>query len=427
MKICLKGAQVFVNNHISRQDILIDNDRISQIAPQINCSEAQIVPLNPQQVIAPGFIDVHVHLREPGFTQKETIKTGTLAAAHGGYTTVAAMPNVKPVPDTPQKLQAMVQLNQREAQVHVLQYASITKERTSEQLVDFAGMKAAGAFGFSNDGSGVQSANTMYQAMQAAHQVNLPLMAHIEDESLMNQGVMNAGATAQRLGLPGILPVAETAQLARDLELAAATGVHYHACHVSTANSVALIRFAKQRHLNVSAEVAPHHLLLDESMITKDNPQLKMNPPLRTLSDRQALLAGLLDGTIDMIATDHAPHTVADKAGSMKTAAFGITGLETSFPLLYTHLVQPGICSLAQLIQWLSIKPAQVFNLTQAGQLASGLPADLTILNVQDETTITAQHMYSQGLNSPFIGAPVTATIQATMVGGQWVYRKEQA
>ncbi|MBA1434463.1 dihydroorotase [Bombilactobacillus bombi] len=425
MRILLQGAQVFQNNRFQVQDILINQQYIEQMGPHLTAPDAQILAMN-NLVIAPGFVDVHVHLREPGFNAKETIKTGTLAGAHGGYTTVAAMPNVQPSIDTPRRLQAQIARNQASAQVHVLQYANITKDRTSEQLVDFAALKAAGAFGFSNDGNGVQSAQTMYQAMLAAKQANLPIMAHIEDDSLANHGVMNAGLRAQELGLPGIEPVAETAQLARDLELAAASGVHYHACHVSTAASVELIRVAKKRGINVSAEVTPHHLLLDESMITTDNPQLKMNPPLRTLQDRQACLAGLLDGTIDMIATDHAPHTVNDKAGSMLTAAFGITGLETSFVMLYERLVKPQLCSLAQLINWLSVKPAQVFNLTAAGQLRVGQVADLVVLNLHQPHTITADSMLSCGQNSPFIGQQVEAEVAATMVAGRWAYRKEQ-
>lgn len=424
MKTLLTGGRVFLEGRLVQQDVLVSEQKIRQIAPAIQCSDAQVIHLHPSQVIAPGFVDLHVHLREPGFTAKETIKTGTLAAAHGGYTTVAAMPNVSPVPDTPVRLRAMLELNQQQAQVHVLQYASITKARTTDQLVDFAGLKAAGAFGFSNDGNGVQKAATMYAAMQEIKQVNLPLMAHIEDDGLTNKGVITAGSSAQKLGLLAITPAAETSQLARDLELAELTGVHYHACHVSTAAGVRLIRSAKARGLAVSAEVTPHHLLLDQSDITTDNPMFKMNPPLRTLADRQALLAGLFDETIDFIATDHAPHTASDKSGSMKTAAFGITGLETSFALLYTHLVAPRICSLEQLIQWLSCKPAQIFHLPQAGRIAVGQRADLTILNTAETAEVQAQKMYSLGHNSPFIGEKVTATIQATMVAGKWVYQE---
>lgn len=236
---------------------------------------------------------------------------------------------------------------------------------------------------------------------------------------------MNAGLSAQKLHLPGIPAVSETAQLARDLELAAATGAHYHACHLSTAASVELVRAAKKRGVNVTAEGTPHHLLLDESMITTDNPLFKMNPPLRTLADRQALLSGLLDGTIDCIATDHAPHTKLDKQGSMLTAAFGITGLETSFAVLYTSLVQSNLCSLAQLVNWMSTQPARIFHLKQEGRIAIGAPADLTVVDLNHWTMITAANMLSKGKNSPFIGRKVAAQIKATMVHGQWVYQQE--
>lgn len=264
-----------------------------------------------------------------------------------------------------------------------------------------------------------QMTNGMYRAMQALQKIDLPLAAHVEDESLMQHGVMNAGARAQELGLPGIDELAETAQLARDLEIARKTGVHYHVCHVSTARSVELIRRAQRDGVRVTAEVAPHHLFLDEQMITKDNPMLKMNPPLRRLADRQALLAGLLDGTISMVATDHAPHTDADKAGSMKTAAFGITGLETAFALLYTKLVKPGICSVGQLINWMSTNPAQAFRLRKAGNLTVGAVADLTIVDVDHEYEIDAAAMASKGHNCPLIGQRVYGQPQLTMVAGQ--------
>ena len=424
MKTVLKNGYVLTAGQLQRADVLIDAGMIQDISPEIPASQNQVVSIV-GQVILPGFVDVHVHFREPGYTDKETIATGSLAAAHGGYTTVFSMPNVQPVPDTPQRWLQMQQLNQQKGCIHIQQYASITRQRTGNELVDFKDLKQVGACGFSNDGSGVQTAATMYQAMQAAAQVHLPIAAHIEDDSLAHGGVMNAGFSAQKLHLPGIPAVSETAQLARDLELAAATGVHYHACHLSTAASVELVRAAKKRGVNVTAEVTPHHLLLDESMITTDNPLFKMNPPLRTLADRQALLSGLLDGTIDCIATDHAPHTKLDKQGSMLTAAFGITGLETSFAVLYTSLVQSNLCSLAQLVNWMSTQPARIFHLKQAGRIAIGAPADLTVVDLNHCTTITAAEMLSKGKNSPFIGRKVAAQIKATMVHGQWVYQQE--
>jgi len=428
MSTLIKGAQVLQAGQLTPQDILIQAGKIQAIghdlhqqygaADQVICADGHVV--------IPGLVDVHVHLREPGLTDKETIDTGTLAAAHGGFTTIGAMPNVDPVPDTPEKVAAMVAANAKKAHVHVAQYASITKHRTSEDLVDFAGVKQAGAFAVSNDGSGVQTAGTMYQAMCGAAKAGLPLAAHVEDESLKLDGVMNAGPVADKLGLPGIPGVSESAQLARDVLLAEASGVHYHVCHISTAQSVRVVRDAKRAGINVTCEVSPHHLLLTDEDITMDNPMLKMNPPLRSPQDRAALIAGLLDGTIDMIATDHAPHTDAQKAGSMRTAAFGITGLETAFATLYTALVKTRLLTLSQLIDLMSTRPAKLFGLAPAGQLQVGGPADLAILDLTQPYTIQANQMLSKGHNSPFIGWHVYGNILMTLVDGQVVYGKDQ-
>lgn len=420
MRTLIKNGRVVSNGRLQKADVLVEDQQISAIAPQLaETTVAERIIDAQNQLVLPGLVDVHVHFRDPGLTEKEDVTTGSQAALRGGYTTVLTMPNVNPVPDDPTRLAKMIAHNQQVGRVHIGQYAAVTKNRTSDQLVDFAALKEAGAVAFSNDGNGVQSAQTMYRAMQALQKIDLPLAAHVEDESLMQHGVMNAGARAQELGLPGIDELAETAQLARDLEIARKTGVHYHVCHVSTARSVELIRRAQRDGVWVTAEVAPHHLFLDEQMITKDNPMLKMNPPLRRLADRQALLAGLLDGTISMVATDHAPHTDADKAGSMKTAAFGITGLETAFALLYTKLVKPRICSVGQLINWMSTNPAQAFQLRKAGNLTVGAVADLTIVDVDHEYEIDAAAMASKGHNSPLIGQRVYGQSQLTMVAEQ--------
>ena len=426
MTILIQNARILDHDQLKPTDVLIDQGRIQALGPNLAATSGPVdhVIMANGNFVSPGLVDVHVHLRDPGLTAKETIETGTLAAAHGGFTTIGAMPNVDPVPDTPARVAAMVTRNRQQAHVHVAQYASITTGRAGDQLVDFQGVKAAGAFAVSNDGSGVQTAQTMLRAMQAAAAADLPLAAHVEDASLTNHGVMNAGPVAQRLGLPGIPDVAESAQLARDLMLAEASGVHYHVCHVSTAQSVRLIREAKRAGIRVTCEVSPHHLLLTDADITQDDPLLKMNPPLRSPSDRAALLAGLLDGTIDMIATDHAPHTAEQKQGSMTTAAFGITGLETAFALLYTHLVKPRILTLGQLIQLMSTRPAQLFHLN-AGQLRVGDSADLALFDLKRSHQIRADHMLSKGRNSPFLGWPVFGTTLLTLVAGRIAYRKE--
>ena len=333
MKILIKNADIFQSGKLLQRDVLIEDGKIVKIETDLDLNVDRVIEAKGKTIL-PGLVDVHVHFRDPGQTQKETIETGSEASAHGGYTTVCAMPNVMPVPNTPQLLKKMIADNQKKGVIKVEQYSPVTYDEKTEQLVDFAAMQAAGAIGFSNDGFGIQTAKTMYDAMVAIEKTGLPLAAHVEDHALMNGGVMNAGRAADRLGMKGSLDVAETSQLARDLELARVTGVHYHVCHVSKARSVELIRRAKADGVNVTAEVSPHHLLLDDSMIKADNPMFKMNPPLRDKSDCVALLEGLLDGTIDMIATDHAPHTDEDKGESFIHSAFGITGIETSFPLL---------------------------------------------------------------------------------------------
>ncbi|GEO70236.1 dihydroorotase [Levilactobacillus acidifarinae] len=422
----IRNAQILQHDQLQVTDVRIQDGRIQTIGPDLavqSGSATQVIDAH-RHFLSPGLVDVHVHLRDPGLTAKETIETGTLAAAHGGFTTIGAMPNVDPVPDTPAKVTAMMTRNQEKAHVHVAQYASITTGRAGNQLVDFAGVKAAGAFAVSNDGSGVQTAETMYRAMCGAAKAGLPLAAHVEDDSLTHHGVMNAGPVAKRLGLPGIPNVAESAQLARDLMLAEASGVHYHVCHVSTAQSVRVIREAKRAGIHVTCEVSPHHLLLTDADITEDNPMLKMNPPLRSPADRAALLAGLLDGTIDMIATDHAPHTAAQKQGSMTTAAFGITGLETAFATLYTHLVKPRLLTLGQLVNLMSTRPARLFGLN-AGELKVGAPADLALFDLNRAYTIDTQKMCSKGRNSPFIGWHVVGATLLTLVAGKVAYRKE--
>ena len=375
-------------------------------------------------LVTPGLIDVHVHLREPGFSEKETIKTGTMAAARGGFTTICAMPNVNPVPDTAEKLAAIQEKIKTDAAIHVLQYAPITIGLKSEQLTDQKALLAAGAFAFTNDGVGVQTAGTMYLAMKEAAKNNTTIVAHTEDDSLLFDGVMHEGNRNKELGLPGILSITEASQIARDVLLSEATGAHYHVCHVSSKESVRVIRDAKRAGINITAEVSPHHLVLSEEDIPSDTSIYKMNPPLRGKKDQEALILGLLDGTIDMIATDHAPHTKNEKNGGMIGSPFGITGSETAFSLLYTFLVEPGIVTLSQLVNWLTIKPATVFGLN-TGRLKVGYPADIALFNLNQEEEILAKGFLSKATNTPFIGWKVRGTTVMTIVDGKVVYKKE--
>ncbi len=364
---------------------------------------------------------MHVHLREPGFEHKETIESGTKAAVKGGFTTVAAMPNTKPIMDTKEKVEQIYQKNQELSIAKVLQIGAITTGELGETLTDFLKMKEAGTIGFSDDGKGIHSSGLMKKAMEQAKKVDLPIIAHCEDMELVENGVIHDGMVAKELQLPGIPAASEYVQLARDLELAELTGVHYHVCHVSSKRSVELIRLAKQRGVQVTAEVTPHHLLLSESDMKEPYSQYKMNPPLRSEEDRQALLEGLIDGTIDVIATDHAPHSMEEKGQGISKAPFGIVGLETAFPLLYTHLVKQELVSLEQLIDWLTIKPAGLLRLEE-GTIAVGKKADITIIDLEQLKCVEPEKFASKGKNTPFAGWQLQGWPTLTMVNGkiQW-------
>ncbi|QEA56711.1 dihydroorotase [Weissella hellenica] len=420
--ILIKNAQsVGTDGALIRQDILVIDGMITKVATNIKETTDRVIDAN-GALVTPGLVDVHVHFREPGFDYKETVTTGSKAAARGGFTTVLAMPNLDPVPDNLENFQMIQANNEANSLIHLKQYAAISTALTTEEVSDIDALAKAGAVAFTNDGKGVQTAATMLMAMKAAAKVQRPLVAHVEDNSLINGGVMNLGEKLKALQLPGMDPLGESSQLARDLVLAKASGVHYHVAHLSTKSSVALVRFAKSQGVNVTAEVSPHHLLLDETHITGDNAYFKMNPPLRTPADRTAVIAGLLDGTIDMVATDHAPHSKAEKEGSFIGAAFGITGIETSFQLLYTHLVKPGIATLNQLLDWMVVKPQQAFGLQGAQKIAAGQPADLALFDINHAHKITADEFASKGVNTPFIGATIYGQTVLTMVDGQIVY-----
>lgn len=426
MRMLIKGGRCFVDGRLIDTDVLIKDGKIQALGKNLVAEDSVDKLIDASgKLVAPGLVDVHVHFRDPGLTYKETVETGSKAAAHGGFTTVGAMPNVDPVPDTPEKMRQMIKHNQQTGVIHVAQYSSVTVNRQGDQPVDFQAMKDAGAFAFSNDGSGIQTAGTMYRAMEGAAKVGLPLAAHVEDNSLLFGGVMTAGKRAEELGLPGAPSVSESAQVARDLVLAKATGVHYHICHVSTKESVELVRLAKKEGVNVTCEVTPHHLLLADKDIPANNSYFKMNPPLRHEEDRQAVIEGLLDGTIDMIATDHAPHSRKEKPqDDMCGAANGITGSETAFEMLYTKFVRPGIFSLAQLLNWLSAVPAEEFGLDQAGHLEPGKPADIAIFDLNTERKITEDSYLSKGVNSPFTGQRVYGTTDLTLVDGKVAYSR---
>jgi dihydroorotase len=424
MKLLIQNASYIASNGVNKQaDILIEDGKIVKIDKQIEETVDRI--LNAEGLlVSPGFVDLHVHLREPGGEKKETIATGTLAAAKGGFTTLAAMPNTRPVPDSKEQMEWLQNRIQETANVRVLPYASITVRQIGKELTDFEALKNAGAFAFTDDGVGVQDASKMLEAMQKAASVNMAIVAHCEENTLINKGCVHEGSFSKRNGLNGIPSVCESVQIARDVLLAEAAGCHYHVCHVSTKESVRVIRDAKKAGIKVTAEVTPHHLLLTQDDIPDSlDPNYKMNPPLRDNADRDALIEGLLDGTIDFIATDHAPHTSDEKNEGIELAPFGIVGLETAFPLLYTHLVLKNTMSLEQLIQYLTKKPAECFSLP-FGKIEVGAPADIVLLNLDEEKAIDPQEFLSKGKNTPFGGWSCKGWPQMTIASGEVVWEK---
>lgn len=424
MKTLIKNGKIIsYENELIPADLWLEEGKIKAIGTGFADEGFEEVFDAKGQLITQGLVDVHVHLREPGFEYKETIKTGSEAAARGGFTTVCAMPNLNPVPDTVEKFQQVQEIIKKDAVVKVLQYAPITEELRSDVLTDQKGLKAAGAFAFTNDGVGVQTAGTMYLAMKEAAANEMALVAHTEDESLLFGGVMHAGEKAAELGLPGILSATESSQIARDLILAEETGCHYHVCHVSTKESVRIIRDAKAAGVHVTAEVSPHHLLLADENIPEDFGYWKMNPPLRGTEDRDALIAGLLDGTIDCIATDHAPHGFEEKNQSFLKAPFGIVGSEYAFQLIYTHFVKTGRFTLEQVIDWMAVKPAAIFGL-KTGRLQVGAAADIAIFDLDSAYQVDDTQFKSKAVNTPFTGWTLYGDTLATFVDGKAVWQK---
>ena len=370
-------------------------------------------------IIVPGLCDVHVHFREPGFSYKETIASGSAAATHGGYTAVCTMPNLSPVPDCAEHLKAQLDAIDKSAVIEVIPYGAITVGEKGEELSDMESM-ADKVCAFSDDGRGVQNDGMMREAMAKAKRLGKIIAAHCEDNSLLHGGYIHDGAYARTHGHRGICSESEWGQIRRDLELVRQTGCGYHVCHISTKESVALIRRAKAEGLDVTCETAPHYLLMDETMLQEDG-RFKMNPPLRSPADREALLEGLADGTIDMIATDHAPHSAEEKSRGLEKSAMGIVGLETAFPLLYTYLVKPGLLSFPRLMELLHDAPCRRFGLPQ-GEM-DGPHADFTVFDLSASHPIDPADFLSQGKATPFTGWPVQARCLLTVCNGRLVWQ----
>ncbi len=422
MRYLLQNAQLLSSGGVFRAaDVLLSGGRIVSIGDRISChADAVSIDLH-KAVLFPGFVDVHVHLREPGFSYKETIRTGTLAAAHGGFAHVAAMPNLDPVPDCAAALAVQRAIIEKDALVHVHPYGAISVGEKGERLADLDGL-APGVIAFSDDGRGVQSESLMREAMMQCRRLGKILAAHCEDNSLLHGGYIHDGAYARAHGHRGICSESEWGPIARDLRLAEETGCAYHVCHVSTKESVALIRAAKRRGVDVTCETAPHYLTFTDEDLQEDG-RFKMNPPLRAREDRDALIEGLLDGTIDMLVTDHAPHSREEKARGLEKSAMGVVGLETSFAASYTALVQTGILPLGKLVDLMHGAPMRRFGC--GTELAEGQPADLTAFDLTKTYTVDPETFLTMGRATPFAGRALTGVCKLTMVGGEPVWKEE--
>lgn len=418
MKTRYIDARIFRHGRFEGGTLLVDGDSGRFVADAPGIAADRTVDLGGRCVV-PGLVDVHVHLREPGFSHKETIATGTAAAARGGYTAVCSMPNLDPAPDSLEHLRVETELIRRDAVVRVYPYASITLgQRGRGELVDFAAL-APEVVGFSDDGRGVQSEALMEEAMRRVAAVGRPIVAHCEVDELLRGGYIHDGDYCRAHGHKGICSESEWRQVGRDIALAEKTGCRYHVCHVSTRESVELVRRAKARGLGVSCETAPHYLLLCDEELQEEG-RFKMNPPLRSRADRAALVEGIVDGTIEVIATDHAPHTAEEKARGLAGSAMGIVGLECAFPLLYKYLVLSGVIPLERLVELMSVNPRRIFGL--GGGLEPGEAADFTVLDLDAQYEIDPATFRSKGRATPFAGWPVQGRAAMTVVGGKIAY-----
>ena len=422
MKTLIKNARVFVGGKFSERDLLIDGAVISGIFEPSSVpvvSDGEVVDLsNSDCVVLPGLSDVHVHLREPGFSYKETVRTGTMAAARGGFTSVCAMPNLKPVPDTLEHLREELGIIERDAAVHVYPYGAITLGEKGKQLADMEDM-APYVKGFSDDGRGVQNPEMMREAMLEAKRLGRPIVSHCEVESLLTGGCIHDGEYARMHGHGGISSESEWRQIERDIGLLRETGAAYHVCHMSAKESVALVRRAKAEGLDITCETGPHYLAMCDMDIGEDG-RFKMNPPIRSAADRDALIAGIQDGTVDMIITDHAPHSAEEKGRGLEGSLMGVVGLETSFAACYTYLVRTGKISLEKLVDLMHGAPKRRFGV--GGDIEPGAPADLTVFDLGAEVTVDPDEFLSMGRATPFAGARLYGRCLLTMVGGEKVW-----
>lgn len=403
-------------------DVLTEDQRIIGVKEHIEEQADRVIDAKGCYVM-PGFIDLHVHLRDPGLEYKETLETGGKAAAHGGVTTVCAMPNTKPVIDTKERVEDVHTRAKEDSPVHVIQLGAVTVGQAGEELADIEGMAEAGCHAISEDGKSVMNASLYREGMRRAAASGIAVFAHCEDIHMVEGGVMNADQKAEALGLKGITNAVEDVIVARDILLAKETGVQLHLCHCSTADSVRMVAEAKKDGLPVTAEVCPHHFIMTTDDITEDDGNFKMNPPLRSKADVEALREGLKNDIMDVIATDHAPHAEQEKDKSMKDAAFGIVGLETSAALTYTELVETGVLTPMQMAEKMSYNPAKILGLSEEkGSISEGKIADIVVFDPSKEYEIDKHTFFSKGKNTPFHGRKVKGEVRCTIVDGVPVY-----
>ena len=420
MKYLLKSAKAYMCGTFETVDLLVDDGIVVSISQNISDNDATIIPLK-GLVVFPGFTDVHVHLREPGFSYKETVASGTAAAARGGYTTVCTMPNLKPCPDSVEHLKAQLDIIEKDAVIKVLPFGTITVGEFGQTLSDMKGM-APDVVGFSDDGKGVQSEEMMLAAMNKAKALDKIISAHCEDNDLLFGGYIHDGDYAAAHGHKGICSESEWGPIKRDIELAQKSGCKYHVCHISTKESVELIRQAKARGVDITCETGPHYLTMNDSMLQEEG-RFKMNPPIRGEEDRLALIEGILDGTIDMIATDHAPHSAEEKGRGLEKSAMGVVGIETAFAVCYTKLVKTGIITLEKLIELLNANAKKRFDI--GAEIKVGAPADLTVFDLEQQYTVNPEEFLSKGKATPFEGWQLQGRCKLTMVDGQIVYKED--
>lgn len=427
MDILIKNGHVVdpLTGKDGRYDVAVTDGRIDKVEPNITESAARVIDAKGAYVM-PGFIDLHVHLRDPGFEYKETLETGGKAAAKGGVTTICAMPNTKPVIDTGEAVAEVHKRALSESPVNVIQIGAVTKGQEGKVLSDIAGMAEAGCHAISEDGKSVMDASLYRKGMKLAKETGVAVFAHCEDKNLVEGGVMNADDNAERLGLPGITNSVEDVIAARDILLAKETGARLHLCHCSTADSVKMVEAAKKEGLSVTGEVCPHHFILTSDDIKEDDGNYKMNPPLRSRRDAEALRDGLKRGIMDVISTDHAPHSAEEKNKSMAQAAFGIVGLETSAALTYTYLVKPGYLTVMGMAEKMSYNPSKILGLSDKGSVSEGKAADLVIFDPERTYRIDKETFVSRGKNTPFDGFEVSGETVCTIVGGKIVYENRR-